>query len=171
MLNVCCEMVSSHENKLEQLTPGPGSSFLGHSFLCYHPYTNLDFCKNEIPLVRVCLKRIAIMCHKWVQAWRLWGLNKNQLPDNTNLNLNGEYKAQTGFVPPWALRLDTVQCIVMPGLNKECLRELQARKNDKGLKTLLIFVSILSVKWNEPGFHCLNWTKLWVFMLCMYPLR
>ena len=39
------------------------SSFLGHLFLCYHPYTNLDFCKNEIPLVRVCLKRIAIMCH------------------------------------------------------------------------------------------------------------
>lgn len=49
---------------------------------------------------------------------------------------------------PEPLRLDTVQCIVaMPGLNKEMSeRELQARKNDKGLKTLLIFVSILSVK-------------------------
>lgn len=48
---------------------------------------------------------------------------------------------------PEPLRLDTVQSIVaMPGLNKEVSgRELQARKNDKGLKTLL-FVSILSVK-------------------------
>lgn len=63
-----------------------------------------------------------------------------------------KYKAQTGFVPPEPLRLDTVQCIVaMPGLNKEMSeRELQARKNDKGLKTLPIcFYSFSKLEMNQ----------------------